>query len=126
METFLAEQDGSPSLDSLITEAVAGNTKALEDQLIGFFSSVRVTNPQTKAEELPKRNTFDAYLSHISTTILGKSNGRVDIKNAAVFKEFFLVLDGMKKTLKSEGKGDVDHYEGAPELLFKITSLITG
>ena len=112
VDDFLANQDGKPTLDSLINEAVAGNTTPLENLLVGFFSTARVNNKKTNVEEFPKRSTFDAWLSHISTTILGRTKGRVDIKSAAVFPGFNDFLDGYKKTLKAEGKGDVDHVEG--------------
>ena len=117
LESFLAKQEGSPKLDSLIDDAVNGNQKPLSDQLVAWFASVRVKSRGSASGELelPQKATFETYLSHISTTILERSQGRVDIKVAAVFTDFCRFLDGYKKNLKAEGKGEVTHYEGKLE-----------
>ena len=112
LESFLAAQEGSPNLDSLVKDAVDGDIKPLQDQLVAYFASIRVTNPETKVEELPKRTTFDATLSHIKCTVLEKSEGIIDIQVNARFTELGMFLDGFKKKLKAEGKGDITHYEG--------------
>ena len=93
-----------------------GNPKPLSDHLIGWFASYRVEDKAGKLE-VPSRSTFEANLSHITTTILQRSQGRVDIKVSSVFEDFCLFLDGYKKNLKALGKGEVKSYEGkCPEL----------
>ena len=66
MKSFLTTNvDGSPDLDTLIKDAIDGNTEQLEHALEQFYASVRVTDKSTGESLLPKKGTMDCYRSHL-------------------------------------------------------------
>ena len=91
-------------------KADEGNPGPLEDALIKFYSCIRVNTKH--GQDLPKRNTFDTYRSHIKSEILDRTTGRVDIDVSSIFKELNKFVEGYKKTLKAAGRGETDHAEG--------------
>ena len=82
----------------------------LEDALIKFYVGLRVKT--VHGEDLPKRNTFDTYRSHFKSEILDRTDGRVDINVPSIFKQLDKFVEGYKKKLKAEGRGETEHYEG--------------
>ena len=62
----------------------------LEEVLMGFFSSVKIEDPNNKEGEpiSPKLSTIAGYKTHFKMHILKLSKGKVDITNKVVFEKF--------------------------------------
>ena len=66
----------------------------LEEVLMGFFSSVKIEDPNNKEGELisPKLGTIAGYKTHFKMHIMKLSKGKVDITNKVVFEKFDVSL----------------------------------
>lgn len=65
----------------------------LEEVLMGFFSSVKIEDPNNEGELIsPKLGTMNGYKSHIKMHIWKLSKGKVDITNKVVFEKFDVSL----------------------------------
>ena len=107
-------------------DEILSSQDLLEKSLEDFFFGLRVGKNQLR----PMRNTSDMYKSFIKNYILKKTGQ--DITNSVKFRNFTGFYKGYLKTLKSEGRGDVNHNREIPdahiavvyELLADIYSLM--
>ena len=90
----------------------------IEMALLGFFRLFRV-----KDGELPRRSTVEFYKSFLKNYIIKEKH--LDISDKNVFIKFNRFWKSYAESLKSEGKGDVQHNCEVPdEILSDIYSLL--
>ena len=83
-KTYFSSKNCPVDVDLLIQSAEGGDTAPLENALIEFFQEFHLQKNGNNV--LPNKNTIDVCKSHLKTTILGQTNGRVDIGSTMIFK----------------------------------------
>ena len=93
---------------------IANDVTRLEMVLVSFFEQL------TKNDgEGVKKSYLESIFSHIKCAIKEKSGGTIDISSNGAFPTLCLVIKGLYRELKNEGRGDVKHYPEIPAAIQK-------
>ena len=104
---FLNQREESTTLEQIVSIAIDGDTKILEDAVMSFFSLMRVGSNESQ-EDLPKRGTLECYRSHLKCYILDLSHGSIDLGSKGMFPHLDKFFSGLWKKLKEHGRGDTN------------------
>ena len=100
----------------------------LEECLMNYFEAFRVgvrDEDGVVSVGLPKKNTLESAKSGLKNWILTRTKNQVDIMNKGMFPRFTMLIKGLFRELKQEGKGDTTHHEPIDEAsLAKIYAAI--
>ena len=95
------------SLDEALTNP------GLEGFLMEFFESLRVEQKDENGEVhdlSPKGRTLDSLKSNLKIAIEQKTEGKVNILDQPTFPRLHMVLKGVYKNIKQQGRGDTKHF----------------
>ena len=108
--TDFLKGDANETIDSLIEKANEDNSEPLEEQIMAFFTFMRVST--ANGDDLPKRGTIECYKSHLKQHFIDISNGTIDISSKKSFSKLERYFSGLMKKVKEEGRGDTEHRNG--------------
>ena len=89
------------------------DVEKLQQVLINYFQGLKLNNG-----DLPSANYLQSIFSNIKCFIEGQTRGKVDLASGQ-FNQLHLLMRGLNKRIKIEGKGDTHHFEEVPEDVLK-------
>ena len=105
---------------------VMNDKSRVERLLLKYLESLRITKRGTSEKVRPKALYFENILSHLKSELTVQTG--FDFTNRALFPELYKGINGIRRNIKGEGRGNVRHTPEIPQstlqAIFGLLSIV--
>lgn len=119
---YVADKSNEPFLE------VMKDKSKLEDIMIRYLETIRITKKGTNEKVRPKALYFENILSHLKNGL--SSDTGFDLNNRTLFAKLYKGINAIRRNIKAEGRGNVRHTPVIPQstlqAIFALLAIVQG